>query len=87
MVQRLLQGGQEAAADPFQAVDQELDRAVRHALAEERPDLLDAITDRVVRRVVAEVLRHTDGNQTRAARLLGVSRPTLLAKMRKLGLR
>ena len=87
MVQRLLQGGQEAATDPFQAVDQELDRAVRRALAEERTDLLDAITDRVVRRIIAEVLRHTDGNQTRAARLLGVSRPTLLARMRKLGLR
>ncbi|HSL16730.1 MAG TPA: sigma-54 dependent transcriptional regulator [Methylomirabilota bacterium] len=87
MVQRLLQGGQEAAADPLQAVDQELDRAVRHALAEERADLLDAITERVVRRIIAEVLRHTDGNQTRAARLLGVSRPTLLARMRKLGLR
>jgi DNA-binding NtrC family response regulator len=87
MVQRLLQGGQEAATDPFQAVDQELDRAVRHALTEERADLLDAITERVVRRIIAEVLRHTDGNQTRAARLLGVSRPTLLARMRKLGLR
>ena len=87
MVQRLLQGGQEPTADPFQAVDQELGRAVRHALAEGRPDLLDVVTDRVARRTIAEVLGHTEGNQSRAARLLGVSRPTLLAKMRKLGLR
>lgn len=44
---------------------------------------LEAITNRVVRQTVAEALNHTDGNRSRAARLLGVSRPTLLAKMRK----
>jgi nitrogen regulation protein NR(I) len=37
--------------------------------------------------LVAEALRATNGNQTHAARLLGLSRPTLQAKMRKYGLR
>ena len=37
--------------------------------------------------LVVEALRTTGGNQTHAARLLGLSRPTLQAKMQKYGLR
>jgi transcriptional regulator with GAF, ATPase, and Fis domain len=37
--------------------------------------------------LVAEALRLTQGNQTRAAKLLGLTRPTLQAKMQKYGLR
>jgi nitrogen regulation protein NR(I) len=37
--------------------------------------------------LVAEALRLTRGNQTHAAKLLGLTRPTLQAKMRKYGLR
>jgi len=39
------------------------------------------------RLVVAEALEITDGNRTRAARLLGMSRPTLLARIEKYGLK
>ena len=35
---------------------------------------------------VARVLRETDGNRSRAAKILGISRKTLLAKRRKYGL-
>jgi DNA-binding NtrC family response regulator len=38
------------------------------------------------RLMIAEALRQTDGNQTHASRLLGLTRPTLHAKMRKFGL-
>ncbi|MHC4200296.1 MAG: sigma-54-dependent transcriptional regulator [Planctomycetota bacterium] len=37
--------------------------------------------------LVAEALKLTQGNQTRAAKLLGLTRPTLQAKMQKYGLR
>ena len=38
------------------------------------------------RRLLAEALRRAGGNQTHAARLLGMARPTLHAKMQKYGL-
>jgi len=41
----------------------------------------------VEKHLLAEALRRTHGNQTHAARLLGLARPTLHAKMQKLGLR
>jgi two-component system nitrogen regulation response regulator GlnG len=87
MVERLLGGVQESVSDPFEVVDTELVKWVRQALEDDPDDLLDAITRRVTRVVLDEVMRHTGGNQSRAARLLGVSRPTLAAKLRRLGLR
>jgi DNA-binding NtrC family response regulator len=46
------------------------------------PDSLDAAE----RRHLALVLRHTAGNKRKAAHLLGISRSTLLNKVRKYGL-
>ena len=61
----------------------ELDMAVlRQALspaATPEPDTLDAAE----RRHLALVLRHTGGNKRKAALLLGISRSTLLNKVRK----
>lgn len=47
----------------------------------------ELLMDRVDGLLVAEALRLTRGNQTRAARLLGLTRPTLQAKMQKHGIR
>ena len=58
---------------------------LRHALApgvETPPDSLDATESRHI----ARMLRFTDGNRRRAALLLGISRSTLLNKIRKYGL-
>jgi DNA-binding NtrC family response regulator len=46
------------------------------------PDSLEAAE----RRHIALMLRHTSGNKRRAAHLLGISRSTLLHKVRKYGL-
>jgi DNA-binding NtrC family response regulator len=46
------------------------------------PDSLEAAE----RRHIALVLRHTHGNKRQAAHLLGISRSTLLHKVRKYGL-
>ncbi len=37
-------------------------------------------------RLVREAMEHTDGNISAAAKMLGVSRPTLYAKLKKYGL-
>jgi DNA-binding protein Fis len=42
--------------------------------------------DRFTEILLAEALELTHGNRTRAAKLLGISRPTLHSKMEKCGL-
>jgi DNA-binding NtrC family response regulator len=59
--------------------------ALRRALAPAdtpEPESLEAAE----RRHLARVLRHTSGNKKKAAHLLGISRSTLLNKVRKYGL-
>jgi len=46
-----------------------------------------SLTDQFARLVISEALTLTDGNRTRAAELLGLSRPTLLSKIEKYQLR
>jgi DNA-binding NtrC family response regulator len=60
-------------------------RQLREALApslDAEPDSLDSAE----RRHIALTLRYTGGNRRRAAQLLGISRSTLLHKVRKYGL-
>jgi DNA-binding NtrC family response regulator len=60
-------------------------RRLREALTPSRdaePESLDAAE----RRHIALTLRYTGGNRRRAAQLLGISRSTLLHKVRKYGL-
>lgn len=59
--------------------------ALRRALAPTYPAAPDSL-DAAERRHIAQVLRYTDGNKRQAARLLGISRSTLLNKVRKYGL-
>ncbi len=90
-------GGEEVAAlvlgapasvdDALKGGDDALRTWVHQSVAFGREGLLTTAVDHVTRRTIAELLVITGGNRTRTARLLGVSRPTLLAKMAKLGLR
>jgi transcriptional regulator with PAS, ATPase and Fis domain len=45
--------------------------------------LFEILTDRFAALVVKEALTYTDGNRSRAAKLLGITRPTLHAKIEK----
>ncbi len=46
-------------------------------------DLFNTLSDHFSRIVIREVLDHTQGNQSLAAKILGLSRPTLQAKIQK----
>jgi DNA-binding NtrC family response regulator len=62
--------------------DEALRRWVRQSLATGREAVLPVLLDHVTREAIAEVLRLVGGNRSRAARLLGISRPTLLARIK-----
>jgi DNA-binding NtrC family response regulator len=58
---------------------------LREALAPAEPVAPDSL-EAAERRHIALMLRHTGGNKRQAAHLLGISRSTLLHKVRKYGL-
>lgn len=68
----------------------EFDRAVvdwiRDCLDREGANRLTEMTDLIVKLIISEALEACDNNRSRTARLLGVSRPTLLYKIDKYGL-
>ncbi len=49
--------------------------------------LLDHCLDRVAALLIGETLNLTGGNRSKAAKILGVSRPTLHSKIDKYGIR
>jgi two-component system nitrogen regulation response regulator GlnG len=62
-----------------------------HALIESllqcgETNLHGKVIDAVERQLIARVLRHTGGHQTRASELLGLNRATLRHKLRALGI-
>jgi len=50
-------------------------------------DVFNSLMDHFARMLIIEALNLTDGNRTRAAELLGISRPTLLARIEKYGIK
>lgn len=73
-------------ADPS-AMDAGLTRWAREQLNHPRDHLFDECMDHVARILVSEALNQAGGNRSQAARLLGISRPTLHAKIEKYGLK
>ena len=70
-----------------QAAGEDLPCYVARALREGGHNVFENLMDSVGRAIVLEALRMTEGNRSHAARLLGMSRPTLLARMEKYGLK
>jgi nitrogen regulation protein NR(I) len=82
-------GGESQAKE---AGDQETDEIVRQWVrqtlaAGEGKDVFDTCMDHFASLIISEALDLTGGNRSRAAKLLGISRPTLLAKIDKYRLR
>lgn len=77
------------AETPSKMAEDELpDEAIRQWLrrvlaSEEGGSAFDSIMDRFTSVLIGEALNLTGGNRSRAARLLGLSRPTLLSKIEK----
>ncbi|WP_461210329.1 sigma-54-dependent transcriptional regulator [Desulfocurvus sp. DL9XJH121] len=67
--------------------EDQVGRFIRRRLGEGGEGALDDIVDHFAARAIEEALQLTGGNRTHAARLLGVSRPTLLARIDKYGIR
>lgn len=73
---------------PTPALADTLGAYARAALQDPEGDhSFDAFMDAMGRAVLLEALRLTGGNRSQAARMLGLSRPTLLARMEKYALR
>lgn len=69
-----------------QTTDSEWDRFIEEQLRLDPRDLYARWQELTDRFLLERVLRHTHGNQLRAARLLGVGRASLRAKIRALGI-
>jgi two-component system nitrogen regulation response regulator GlnG len=69
-----------------ESVDLAVARLVRDTLAQKCGDIYYQVQTAVDRIVLREILEHVKGNQVEAAELLGISRTTLRAKLRSLGL-
>jgi nitrogen regulation protein NR(I) len=67
----------DTALEPF--IDEQLQAGAK--------DLYAAVLQRVDRLLLTRVLRHTNGNQLQAAKLLGITRGSLRTKLRELGIR
>ncbi len=77
-------GGDAEARGEEPPGEEALRRWVRHLLlsrGDRSPHLFDGALEVVGRLLVSEALELTGGNRSQAARLLGLSRPTLLAKI------
>jgi DNA-binding NtrC family response regulator len=68
--------------------EQVLRRIFRHAIVSGTGDnLFEEFMDNLARHFISEALNVSGGNRSRAAKILGLSRPTLHAKMEKYGLK
>jgi DNA-binding NtrC family response regulator len=82
-------GGSEAAPkiDDFQGYENLRQWVRRVLLSGAGENVFDSMMDRFASVLISEALELTGGNRSRAARLLGISRPTLLSKIDRYNLR
>jgi DNA-binding protein Fis len=63
-----------------------LKETVRHAVTQAHEALYDEVIDAVDCTLIKCILEEVEDNQTKSAKLLGISRTTLLQKIKKLGI-
>jgi len=84
----LEQSGEDVPTDMGKQIENQLQEHIREYLRTYSGQAAHVeLLERVDGLVVREALRLTSGNQTHAARVLGLTRPTLQAKMQKYGIR
>jgi nitrogen regulation protein NR(I) len=78
---------EEAPDDPAETADAQWRRLVRNHLDNHRgPRAHEELVETIEKMLLAEALERSHGNQTQAARLLGLPRATFLTKVEKYGL-
>lgn len=84
-----ISGGEASERAPdHPQVEEGLRSWIRRLMTEgSKEGLYELLTEKFGSMVIKEALNLTGGNRTRAAKLLGLSRPTLQAKMEKYGLK
>jgi two-component system nitrogen regulation response regulator GlnG len=85
--QQLFKPGQGITISFENFLEEKLSDLVERLGGLERGDIYDLVMQRVEKPLIALVLRKTDGNQVRAANLLGINRNTLRKKIKELGIR
>lgn len=76
----------ESAATVPGSVTVDWDRFLEQRLEAGTQNLYDEAVNLLERMVITRALRHTSGNQLQAARILGITRSTMRAKMRQFGI-
>jgi two-component system nitrogen regulation response regulator GlnG len=76
-----------AAAPGVRLTEADLTRFIREALAAGRMNLYEEYTALTERVLFQQVLAHTEGNLTQAAKVLGINRGTLRTRLEALGIR
>jgi len=83
-VSRAIGGESSPKEEGSQRADEIVRQWVRQSLVSgDGKDVFDAFMDRFASLLISEALDLTGGNRSRAAKLLGISRPTLLSKIDK----
>lgn len=73
-------------AEPSVLRPDELIEALTDHVCDRVTESLDAVARGIERRIILRVLGRTGGNQTEAAKLLGIKRTTLNYKMKKMNI-
>ncbi len=77
----------EGPGAPGEAAETGLEELIEERLRTAGGDLYDAAVRWLEKRLLTRVLRHTGGNQVQAAKILGINRGSIRAKVRELGIR
>jgi len=85
-VSALVLGREMSPGESSGAPDQALKTWAVAEMAQGRDKLLAFMSDHLAALLIAEALKLTNGNRTKAAAILGLSRPALLARMDRYGL-
>jgi len=86
-VARRVTGQQISQPPPISAADGTIRQWAKETLSRGGESVLHKLNNHVERIIIAEALDISQGNRSRAAKLLGISRPTLLARIDKYNLR
>lgn len=80
--------GKKPPARPGDTLEQQIRQWIREYLTSENEgNIFDSCMDRFAAMLISEALNLSAGNRSQAAKLLGISRPTLHSKIDKYGLR